>query len=51
MDDILIVAIDKNTYRLATEGLAEGLQGPGYWGLSKKAQLCTQKDRYLGFNL
>ena len=50
-DDLLLAAETKEKCWEGTEALLQLLMKAGYWGSKKKAQICKEEVRYLGFVL
>ena len=50
-DDLLLAAETKEKCWEGTEALLQLLMEAGYWGSKKKAQICKEEVRYLGFVL
>ena len=50
-DDLLLAAETKEKCWEGTKALLQLLMKAGYWGSKKKAQICKEEVRYLGFVL
>ena len=50
-DDLLLAAETKEKCWKGTNALLQLLMEAGYWVLKKKAQVCKEEVRYLGFVL
>ena len=50
-DDLLLAAETKEKCWEGTKALLQLLMEAGYWGSKKKAQICKEEVRYLGFVL
>ena len=51
MSDLLLAAETKKKCWEGTKTLLQLLMEAGYWVLKKKAQICKEEVRYLGFVL
>ena len=51
VDDLLLVAETKEKCWKGTKALPQLLMEAGYWVSKKKAQICKEEVRYLGFVL